>query len=264
MGQRHPKERLLKLEEARIAKFEYGICPSDCIQHYVPPNFPLEPDLNKTYVMDCVRTWKLIVMAATGRMAEYKRPGIVLFYDEFFYRLFQRDFTMEYVFPDVSKRSSVLIKAMTFMLKNSAEDNDQVISRCNFLGHRHKSFHRVRPHHFAQYTSTAVEVIMYWLGEYATREVGEAWSNVVGFYVYHILEAYLAQKVDPFESYQNTVISAVQEIADSRGAMTATGSEIGEFNSTDIEARHNVYHQHERMHGSMGRRMGKLEPHNDE
>ena len=102
MGQRHPKERLLKLEEARIAKFEYGICPSDCIQHYVPPNFPLEPDLNKTYVMDCVRTWKLIVMAATGRMAEYKRPGIVLFYDEFFYRLFQRDFTMEYVFPDVS------------------------------------------------------------------------------------------------------------------------------------------------------------------
>jgi len=205
------------IKESTVVAFEYGVCPGDCVQHYLPPNFPMLPNLNSAYLMDCNKTWKLICTANTDRMRQYGKSGIVLYYDEFFYRLFQRDTTMEEVFPDIKKRSEVLIKAMTFILKSATDNNEQVISRCNFLGHRHKTFSRVRPHHFANYTSCAIEVIMYWLGEYATADVGEAWSNVVGFMLKHLLSSYLYDKLDPYESYQNTTISAVKEIVDSRG-----------------------------------------------
>ena len=107
--------------------------------------------------MECARTWQLIVNGNTRRMKEHNRSGIVLFYDEFFYRLFQRDKNMEEVFPDVERRSGVLIKAMTFMLKNAEDDDiETVISKCHYLGHRHRSIHKVRAHHFAQYTATVV------------------------------------------------------------------------------------------------------------
>ncbi|OQR91763.1 hypothetical protein THRCLA_08879 [Thraustotheca clavata] len=212
MGGKSTKEKKIVVEEVLHREFLYGTAASDCVQHYMPPNFPMRPILNSAYVMDCSKTWKLIVTANTDRMRQYGKSGIVLFYDEFFFRLFQRDFTLEEVFPDIAKRSEVLVKAMTFMLKCSADNPKQVVNRCRYLGHRHRSFGGVRPHHWAQYTSTVIEVIMYWLGEYASPDVGAAWSNIVGFFLQHILESFLNDKVDPFESYQNSVISVVQEI----------------------------------------------------
>ncbi|CAK4241716.1 unnamed protein product [Aphanomyces euteiches] len=212
MGSKASKDSKVVVEETLYREFTYGVASSDCVQHYMPPNLPIRPVLNAAYIMECNRSWKLIVTANTDVMRKYAKSGIVLFYDEFFFRLFQRDFTLEDVFPDIAIRSEVLVKAVSFILKSSSDDPRRVISRCNFLGSRHRSFTGVRPHHFALYTSTMIEVIMYWLGEYASADVGAAWSNLAGFFLLHILEAYLSEKVDPFESYQNVVIGAVDEI----------------------------------------------------
>ncbi|RHY14666.1 hypothetical protein DYB25_007850 [Aphanomyces astaci] len=236
MGGKPSKEKKIVVEEVLYREFTYGLAASDCVQHYLPPNLPIRPILNAAYLTDCTKTWKLIVTANTDRMRQYGKSGIVLFYDEFFFRLFQRDFTLEDVFPDIAKRSEVIIKAVTFMLKSSSDDQRRVINRCHFLGHRHRTFTSLRPHHFAQYTSTLIEVMMYWLREYASPDVGAAWSNIVGFFLMHILEAFLSEKVDPFESYQNVVIGAVEEITTSHEGESdiQTVEQLGNVNANNM------------------------------
>ncbi|KAF0752320.1 hypothetical protein AaE_006084, partial [Aphanomyces astaci] len=59
-----------------------------------------------------------------------------------------------------------------------------------------------------------IEVLMYWLGELATPDVAEAWSNVVCFFMKHMLESFLTDRVDPFESYQNTVIEHARALSE--------------------------------------------------
>ncbi|KAF0685453.1 Aste57867_22667 [Aphanomyces stellatus] len=186
----------------------HGLATSDEVHHYLPANLPLLPTLNNTYATECTRTWKEICKANTDKMKGYDKPGIVLFQDEFFHRLFQRDAGLEAVFSSPKKRAEVLVLAMTFMLKNAVEDPAKAANRCRHLGHHHRSFPLIRPHQFAVYVSTCIEVIMYWLGHDGTPNVGEAWSNMMGFFLKHILQAYLFQLVDESEFSQNTNVNA--------------------------------------------------------
>ncbi|OQR97317.1 hypothetical protein ACHHYP_12143 [Achlya hypogyna] len=181
----------------------HGLATPNEVHHYLPANFPVFPVINANYLYDCTKSWKDICMANTDRMREYDKQGIMLFQDEFFHRLFQRDASMELVFPSIKKRAEVLISAMTFMLQGTTESTDMMINRCRHLGHQHRSFTKVRPHHFAVYVSTCIEVIMYWLGNESTPNIGEAWSNLIGFYLKYILQAYLFDIVDETEFAQN-------------------------------------------------------------
>ncbi|EQC40991.1 hypothetical protein SDRG_02052 [Saprolegnia diclina VS20] len=186
-----------------VAFTAHGLATPNEVHHYLPANLPVFPVLNATYLVDCTKSWKDICMANTDRMKEYDKQGILLFQDEFFHRLFQRDASMEAVFPSVKKRAEVLIAAMTFMLQGTTESTERMINRCRHLGHAHRVFPKVRPHHFAVYVSTCIEVIMYWLGNESTPNIGEAWSNLIGFYLKHILQAYLYDIVDETEFAQN-------------------------------------------------------------
>ncbi|KAF0685618.1 Aste57867_22517 [Aphanomyces stellatus] len=217
-----------------LAEFSFGLADGHEVQHYMPPQFPLIPVLTKSRLQICQRTWELVQSAGTDKMKQYGKPGIVLFYDEFFYRLFERDMTFSLVFINVKQRGEVLIKALGFILAMKAEvpgDVDAMKNRCRFLGHKHRTYKGVRPHHFAAYTMTCIEVIMYWLGDEASPVVGEAWSNVVGFVLRFLLEPYLFCRTDPYESYQNTTIAAVREITES-SATSATSMQLESHPST--------------------------------
>jgi len=191
--------------------YQYGRAPAAIVQHYIPANLPIQPVLQAAYVADCNRTWKHIVTATTDKMKEYGKSGFVLFYDEFFFRLFQRDITFAEVFPSIKRRAEILVKALTLMLKANTENVAQLMNRVRYLGHRHRSFPKLRAHQFASYSTCVIEVMMYWLGEHATPDVAEAWSHLVGFFLKHILESFLADRVDPFESYQNTNLTSAQD-----------------------------------------------------
>ena len=177
---------------------------SSSVHHFIPANFPMYPILESSYIQICNKTWKRILSAKVEKMKLYEKSGMVLFSDEFFHRLFQRDDTMEEAFA--TQRMQVLIKAMTFMLNPDVE-NDQfhlVANRCRRLGFLHRSFKGVQPHHFGIFVGTLIETIMFWLSDEAAPNVGEAWSNVVGFYIKHILQAYL---LDPAVNQEETIIS---------------------------------------------------------
>ncbi|RHY01203.1 hypothetical protein DYB25_002678 [Aphanomyces astaci] len=186
----------------------HGVASSDHVHHYLPANIPLFPMLNQTYAEECTKTWRDICKATPDKMKGYDQPGIVLFQDEFFHRLFQRDSAMEGVFSSPKKRAEVLVLAMTFILKTASDDHEKVKHRCRHLGHMHRSIPLVRPHHFAVYVGTCIEVIMHWLGKESTPNVGEAWSNVMGFYLKHIMQAYLFQTVNESDFAQNTTATA--------------------------------------------------------
>ncbi|RHY24648.1 hypothetical protein DYB32_008754 [Aphanomyces invadans] len=167
-----------------LTEYSFGVAHEHEVQHYMPPQLPLLPVLTKARIETCARSWDKVRTAATDKMKSYGKPGIVLFYDEFFYRLFQRDSTFRVVFANSKERAEVLIKALMFMLNMRADSPESVANmqnRCRFLGHKHRSYSLVRPHHFAAYTMTCIEVIMYWMGDEASIMVADAWSNVVGF-----------------------------------------------------------------------------------
>ncbi|RHZ06033.1 hypothetical protein DYB26_010290 [Aphanomyces astaci] len=197
-----------------IQLFMYNRCPRAIVHHYIPANLPMMPIFTEAYLSDCNNTWKYILSSSTDRMKEFKKSGIVLFYDEFFFRLFQRDSTFKEVFPDIRRRGEILIKALTLMLKSCSDDNARLVNKIRYLGHRHRFFPKIRAFQFATYTSTMIEVLMYWLGELATPDVAEAWSNVVCFFMKHMLESFLTDRVDPFESYQNTVIEHARALSE--------------------------------------------------
>ncbi|RHX97689.1 hypothetical protein DYB37_002983 [Aphanomyces astaci] len=185
-------------------EFNRPLASADHYQHYMPPNMPMCPTYQVNYVTECNRSWKLICKAATPKMKHYNKDGIVLFYDEFFHRLFQRDPGFEDIFPGIRKRIEVLIKAMKFILNDSGMTETVVIQRCRNLGHRHRTIPKVKPHHFSAYASTFVEVAMFWLDIEATPDVGEAWSNLVGFNLKYMLQSYLFNTVNESDWNQNT------------------------------------------------------------
>ncbi|KDO18768.1 hypothetical protein SPRG_15931, partial [Saprolegnia parasitica CBS 223.65] len=194
--------------------FDRGLASSDEYHHYMPPNMPVFPVYEPSYHETCARTWKLLCKGSTLKMQQYHKDGIVLFYDEFFHRLFQRDPSFTEIFPGIRKRIEVLIKAIKFMLPESHNTSSiDVMHRCRHLGHRHKTFPKIRPHHFAMYTSTLVEVAMFWLDTEATPDVGEAWSNLIGFHLKFMLQAYLYENVLESEWSQNVTIPTARTAA---------------------------------------------------
>ncbi|CAN0235982.1 unnamed protein product [Phaeothamnion confervicola] len=87
----------------------------DCavVSWYMPPTFPLEINISPAQLDICRKTWKSIVTGrAQGMQSLHGRSGIVLFYDEFYFRLFQRAAVFKIIFPNMQKRGEVLTKAM--------------------------------------------------------------------------------------------------------------------------------------------------------
>jgi hypothetical protein len=79
-------------------------------------------------------------------MVEYtSKAGIVLFYDEFFFRLFKRAKIFLDIFPDVAKRGEVLMKAIGFLLRITGEDDARENTKLYYLGRSHKYKTLVRP-----------------------------------------------------------------------------------------------------------------------
>ena len=148
-----------KEEENSAQNFPFPLEKLYIVHHFMPPNLPLNPKVTEFHMEVCKRTWLAISTAETGRMKRYGKPGIVLFYDEFFYRLIQKDVSMEMIFTSIKMKGEVLVKVIGFFLSlqmTSKEEREDSIDRCRYLGHKHKYFVGVKNHHFAVYAATLV------------------------------------------------------------------------------------------------------------
>jgi len=183
------------------------------ISHYLPPTFPIESVVTSMTLEKCTKTWNLISLgAAQGMGNTIGKSGVVLMYDEFFFRLFKRAKIFEDIFPSVQKRAEVMLKGIEFILGLTGNDSPQEQKRLFFLGRAHRFKQSLRPWMFSVYAETFLETLMFWLGSDANSSIGEAWTNLYAYALRRILTAYLVNRVIENEFYQNSDIEAIRKI----------------------------------------------------
>ncbi|CAM9531227.1 unnamed protein product, partial [Heterosigma akashiwo] len=204
------------------------------IAHYLPPTFPIQSLVTPQMMEMAGKTWELLTSGTANGMADQVgRSGVVLMYDEFYFRLFKRARRFEEIFPSVQKRAEVMLKAVEFLLALKGDDHVSEKKRIYFLGRAHRFKQSVRPWHFSVYAETFLETLMFWLGSDSNAAVGEAWTNIFAYTVRRMLQAYLINRVIENEYYQNSDIDAVRKInaqshySQSAGGDSETGSARG-------------------------------------
>mmetsp|Transcript_14342 Transcript_14342/g.21101 ORF Transcript_14342/g.21101 Transcript_14342/m.21101 type:complete len:239 (-) Transcript_14342:134-850(-) len=183
------------------------------VEHYLPPTFPIDVTLHEKMLEKCRFTWGILSNGtAQGMSTQVGRAGIVLLYDEFYFRLFKRAKRFEEIFASIQQRGEVLMKAMEFLLALDGDDREVERKRLYYLGRSHRFKKGVRPWHFSVYAETLLETIMFWLGSDANSSVGEAWTNLFAYVLKRMLKAYLVNRVIENEYYQNSDIEALRKI----------------------------------------------------
>ncbi|CAM9101187.1 unnamed protein product [Chrysoparadoxa australica] len=185
------------------------------VEHYMPPTFPITVNIDEKMMELCRSSWALILSGKAEGMKnsmQEGKDGIVLFYDEFFYRLFKRARVFLDVFPDIAKRGEVLMKALGFLLRLSGDNSVIENTKLYYLGRSHRYKPTVRPWMFSVYMTTCLETLMYWLGTDADAQVGKCWTSICSYALIRLLRAYLKERVIHNEYYQNYEIHAVSKI----------------------------------------------------
>ncbi|CAM9420358.1 unnamed protein product, partial [Heterosigma akashiwo] len=183
------------------------------VEHYLPPTFPIEAIVTTAMMENTNRTWELLSSGqAQGMADQVGRSGVVLMYDEFYFRLFKRARKFEEIFPSVSKRAEVMLKGVEFLLALAGNDSVAEKKRIYYLGRAHRFKQSVRPWHFSVYAETFLETLMFWLGSDSNAAVGEAWTNLFAYTVKRMLQAFIVNRVIENEFYQNSDIDAVRKI----------------------------------------------------
>lgn len=199
------------------------------VSHYMPPVLPIEATMDGTMMPLVNKTWQLIVAGtADGMRRHQNKSGIVLFYDEFFFRLFKRARVFLEVFPEPAKRGEVLMKALGMLIRIEGKNSKQENQMLFYLGRGHRYKSALRPWMFSVYMTTCLETLMFWLGTDADLEVGNAWTCLTSYVLKRMLIAYLPGKVVPNEYYQNTNIDAVRLIVQQsvHSRLSVQGSEM--------------------------------------
>eukprot|EP00639_Heterosigma_akashiwo_P026997 CAMPEP_0194693176 /NCGR_PEP_ID=MMETSP0295-20121207/20326_1 /TAXON_ID=39354 /ORGANISM="Heterosigma akashiwo, Strain CCMP2393" /LENGTH=250 /DNA_ID=CAMNT_0039583909 /DNA_START=45 /DNA_END=794 /DNA_ORIENTATION=- len=109
-------------------------------------------------------------------------------------------------------RGQVIVKATEFILLCKGQNEPDELKQIYKLGHAHRYKKGIRPWMFSMYSETFLETLMYSLGGEATAAMGEAWTNILGYVLVKILQAYCPKMIDREEIYQNTDVKAVRQL----------------------------------------------------
>ncbi|CAM9302143.1 unnamed protein product, partial [Phaeothamnion confervicola] len=179
----------------------------------IPSTFPLDARMEEGMMERVRHSWGLVVDgSADGMKAHMDKAGVVLFYDEFFFRLFKRARVFMDVFSDPGKRGEVLMKAIGMMLRIQGTNSERENQKLFILGKAHRFKGQLRPWMFSVYMTTCLETLCFWLGSDADVDTGAAWTSVAAYVLKRMLLAYLPGMVVPNEYYQNSDIDAVRKI----------------------------------------------------
>ncbi|CAM9714015.1 unnamed protein product, partial [Heterosigma akashiwo] len=185
------------------------------VHHFLPPTFPLEAHVTEHMRNLCATTWKALRAGEVEKMKEMTektgKSGVVLFYDEFYYRLFERAHVFCDLFPNMKTRGQVLIMATEFLLsiKGDRCDNKE-LKILHHMGAKHRLKKGIRPWQFSAYASAFLETIMFWMGGQAGNILGEAWTVVFAYSAEKMLQAFCPNMVESTDFYQNCDVKAAR------------------------------------------------------
>jgi len=178
--------------------------PEIAVYHFIPPLFPLEPVLKIAHTAVLRNSWNSILKGNSSSFnssAENGRTGLVVYYDEFYKRLLQKDGGnwVDDFFPGIKAKGGILQRIINYLCSMDAFERSTLQRQLQALGKKHTE-RRIKPwmyHHFSQ---TLVETVMCLLGPSASPHFFEAWAFSLSFCLHIMVKQTL--KYGPAEFHQ--------------------------------------------------------------
>mmetsp|Transcript_27622 Transcript_27622/g.35698 ORF Transcript_27622/g.35698 Transcript_27622/m.35698 type:complete len:334 (+) Transcript_27622:37-1038(+) len=180
---------------------------AESIQHYIPPTFPLHPMVTKHHLKAINKTWKLIREGTAEGLTKGTggKSGIVFFFDDFYFRLYQRSTEFSDFFGgDLRKRGEVLLRITQYIASMDISDRRQLDKDLELLGKTHAHVKRnIRPWMYSVFVETLIESLMYCLGENGTYESSLSWTFALAYILEKMLQKALKGRLMDFEFNAN-------------------------------------------------------------
>ena len=167
------------------------------VEHYHPPEFPIEPIIDSYSQQLIKESWNKIINknynsddALFGSVS-----GTTYFYNVFYDQLFIRYQEFENIFSNINSRASILGKVISLCVSINIENLDVTKKKLKYLGHIHQKIVH-HPFLFAIYATTLHTTIKTCLGEDASLQIMNAWLHTIAWVLREMLPTY-------FEMYKN-------------------------------------------------------------
>jgi hemoglobin-like flavoprotein len=137
------------------------------VEHYIPPEFPLDDYLTKIDLQKCKLSWKHI-----------QDNHLVCFIDDFYKLLFAKSNRLANIFLSTHDKASILLRSISFILHTDTT----IITAKKYidLAILHTRLN-IPMWLFGTYITIMIETISVTLGELATRDTMEAWVRLASY-----------------------------------------------------------------------------------
>jgi len=192
---------------------------SEAVEHYIPPTFPLNPVVLPFHKLKIEQSWQLIEQDKAAGLSSGTggRSGLVFFFDEFYFRLFQRSKAFyDFFGTNIKKRSEILLRIIQFLVSLDFGDRVTVDTQLYFLGKAHTK-RAIRPWMYSVFTETMLETLMFVLGEDGTYEVSMSWTFVITYIMKRMLTEALKGQILELEfsaNYSTKGFSTIEKNSD--------------------------------------------------
>jgi len=200
------------------------------VQHFLPAAFPLECTVKSFHIDKLNLSWKIVrTEGYMSRMEnEQGRSGIVIFYDEFYKRLFEKSTCFQEHFPGLKMRSGILNRVIHFVCSIDVLKLKETERKLAMLGNSHVAFN-VHPWMYGVFSETLVETVLLFLGEDASYEYYQSWTIALGFCLKTMLQQALKRKVNQRETYNE--MFATQKSDNPAHSLASTVQSFSQFHS---------------------------------
>ena len=185
------------------------------VQHYQPPEFPIEPVLNKDTQKLIRQSWdKISKNTYDSNDALFgKVSGVTFFYNTFFEQLFIRYQEFENIFRDIKTRANIISKVLAFCVSIDIEQLHIAKTKLKFLGKIHQHIVH-QPFLFSIYATNLHNTIKICLGDDATADVMNAWMHTIAWVLKHMLPSYMEMHKDGYFGIHTGATNATSLISD--------------------------------------------------
>jgi len=162
------------------------------IYQFIPPLFPLEPVLTKVHMSHLQASWNMIEGKTAAEifvpLGDDSRTVLVIFYDEFYKRLFHKDkknIFREYL-PNLKAKGGMISRMTKFMCAMDLSNLSILRSQLKLLGIQHTQ-KKIQPWMYSTLSEALVETVMFILASAANPDYYEAWRVVLSFCLHAML-----------------------------------------------------------------------------
>jgi len=215
------------------------------VHHFLPAAFPLQCTIKNFHIDKLKYSWKIV--RSEGALGQKEnddgQSAIVVFYDEFYNRLFSKSAVFREHFPGLKMRGGILNRIIHFVCSIDVLKLKETERKLTVLGDNHNTLN-VHPWMYGVFAETLVETVLQCLGEEASFEYYQSWTVALSFCLKNMLHQALKSKMKINQREMYNEIFNLQKRANPEFSLTSKSS--SRFHSVfPTEARNRGFAQPE-------------------